>query len=524
MNKEQALEWLKCADERDYFINTYVKIKDPLHGIIPFRLHPFQIDTLHKFDTKRKVIILKSRQMGISWLCCADVLHEALFSAAHWILIISKREQDAYDLMERIQFMFKYLPAWMKPKITGWNKGMIAFDNDSKIESQPTTKDAGRGRPPSRLIVDEYAFCRYDADLLNSAETALSHGGRAVLLSTANGYGNEFARVWMGAVRKENNFYPHFLAWFAYPGRTAEWLAEETKGWQSWRVFQEYPGTWEEAFRQTGRPVFDYDSLALTASSVKAFDLSDEEEAYKFLDLDKIEKAPMFFARDKDEEGNVEEVEGTQHMLLRYRHCLFIYQRPELETSYLIGADVAEGLVHGDNSSVTVINRTTGEEVASWYGKLKPHEFAALLHELAQLYPGLLLPERNNHGQTVCNLLEMWHSPHLHFSKPVWDRQSGKKIKDRKSGWETTAGNKTVMIDELAMALKLCHYRPASPFFLREAEKYETQDDGRYSAPEGFTDDAVMSTAIAWAGRRFLVIFEGMSSGHIRDSIKQEGV
>jgi hypothetical protein len=520
MNKEQALEWLECADSEAHFINDHVKIKDPLHGIIPFTLHPYQVDTLNKFEDYRKCTILKARQMGLSWLVCAHALWVALFGGAKLILIISKRETDAYYLMERIQFMYDKLPSWLRMEVTERNKGVLAFSNDSKIESQPTTKDAGRSRIPSLLVIDEHAFCRYDTELMNSAETALAQGGKCVILSTANGYGNEFARIWFGAKRGENTYHPIFLPWYIYPGRNAEWLANETKGWQTWRIGQEYPGTWEEAFRQTGRPVFDYDSLAQTASCLDPFDLSDDATVWELLGLKDVSIAPAF-ARGEDEDAD----QGSyiaEHRVLQYRTELSIFQKPDAEACYLIGADVAEGLAHGDNSAVTIIDRETGEEVACWYGKLKPHDFAALLHELAQIYPGLLLPERNNHGQTVLTLLEAWNTPHLYWSKPVWDRNSGKKIRDRKSGWETTGANKTLIIDEIAMALKLGWYRPANPMFIKEAEKYETQDTGKYSAPEGYTDDLVMSTAIGWQGRKYLVVFEGLSSGKRRESMKED--
>jgi hypothetical protein len=507
LTQSRALEWLRCAESKAYFINTYIKIKDPVRGIVPFWLHPFQVNVLDELEENRRNLILKARQMGLSWLVAADDLHDAIFREAYSQLIISKREKDAYALMKRIQFMFDRLPDWLKPEVVERNKSILAFDNESEIESQPTTEDAGRSRAISKLTVDELAFCRHDTALINSADTALAQGGKAVLLSTANGYGNEFARLWFASVRGENNYKPIFLPWYAYPGRDEEWLEAETKGKQAWQIAQEFPSTWEEAFRQTGRPVFDEDCLALTAANTAPLTLDGEADAYRELSLEGISKAPIL-------------PEEEPHKTAVLRRQLFIYQKPQPEHLYLIGADPAEGLIHGDNSAVMVLDRETGEEVASFYGRCGPDDFACLLHEIAQLYPGLLVVERNNHGQAVLVLLEGWNTPHLFWQKPVWNKTTGQKIKDRKSGWETRDANKTLMIDELAMGLKLRDIKIASKHFAEEGQKFETQEDGRYSAAPGHRDDAIMACALAWQGRKHLILMEGMlTSGEKRTSL-----
>ncbi len=507
MTHEEAYEWYRAAESKSYFINKFCKIKDPLGGIVPFALHDFQETTLVQLTSTRKSLILKARQMGLTWLVAADVLHDCLFRKACLQIVISKTEDDAYDIMERIQFMYDLLPKFFhEMEVTERNKGAISLSNYSKIKSQPTTQNAGRGKPPYKLVIDEFAFCRFDTLLFNSAETALSHGGKAVVLSTANGYGNEFARLWFGAMRGENNYVPIFLPWYAYPGRTLEWIESETKGWQEWRRAQEYPDTWESAFRQTGRPAFESDYLVLTASAITPLEVTGED-LFEIARTERETRLP-YPAEDS--------------ALARLRDRLRIYQLPAGDHGYVIGADIAEGLLHGDNSSVTVLDPDSGEEVAAWYGKCPLDDFARLLDELSFLYPGVLLPERNNHGHAVIMLLEGLHNPYLHWSKPLYDMRSGKRIRDRKAGWETTNVNKSLMIDDLAMALKLGSYRPASAHFIDEATKYETAADGTYNAPSGHTDDAVMSTAIAWAGRKFAVKFEAMSSGQSRTSLTEK--
>ena len=76
---------------------------------------------------------------------------------------------------------------------------------------------------------------------------------------------------------------------------------------------------------------------------------------------------------------------------------------PEEDTAYVIGADVAEGLKHGDYSSAHVL--AVGDEtrvVAEWHGHIEPDLFAYELFKLGTWYnTALVLPEVNNHGLTT---------------------------------------------------------------------------------------------------------------------------
>jgi hypothetical protein len=62
---------------------------------------------------------------------------------------------------------------------------------------------------------------------------------------------------------------------------------------------------------------------------------------------------------------------------------------------------VAEGLEHEDYSDLAVFDADAPErpvEVLSLHGHWEPDQFAALIAQVARLYPGLYGIERNNHG------------------------------------------------------------------------------------------------------------------------------
>ena len=79
-----------------------------------------------------------------------------------------------------------------------------------------------------------------------------------------------------------------------------------------------------------------------------------------------------------------------------------IYEAPQRGRSYVIGADCAEGLKGGDDSTGVVIDKASGAVVAVLAGEYEPTEqHPAYLAILAQWYDAPVLVERNNHGHAV---------------------------------------------------------------------------------------------------------------------------
>jgi len=118
-------------------------------GTVRFRLWPEQVELMGTLLTERLVLILKARQLGISWVVCGYVIWLALLHANQAIYLFSKRHKDAKELIRRIKALYHRLPAQLRdrlPKIGDKdNVGEIVFANGSRIESMPDTKDsAGR--------------------------------------------------------------------------------------------------------------------------------------------------------------------------------------------------------------------------------------------------------------------------------------------------------------------------------------------------------------------------------------------
>ena len=78
-------------------------------------------------------------------IIAAFLLWEASFYEDKLILVASNKNKNAMEIVNRITYAYENLPYWVKPGITSITKHSIDFDNNSRILSQATTADTGRG-------------------------------------------------------------------------------------------------------------------------------------------------------------------------------------------------------------------------------------------------------------------------------------------------------------------------------------------------------------------------------------------
>lgn len=259
----ENIEYAKCVGDVGYFTDTYCQIDEPQGAdvsIIPFRLWAAQVQLLWTLLIEKRVIILKARQLGISWLLCAYALAMCLFQRGRVVLAFSRGQLEADELIRRVKVMYERLPHWLKsisPKLIKPNTSDLEWSNGSRMESLPATEGAGRSLTASLLIMDEFAWMKFATAVYTAAKPTVDNGGQLVILSTANGEDNLFYTLCQEAQKGLNGFKFVFLPWWVHPKRDAEWYARTEKGMPSSALMrQEYPATAEEAFTNTGTERF----------------------------------------------------------------------------------------------------------------------------------------------------------------------------------------------------------------------------------------------------------------------------
>lgn len=136
----------------------------------------------------------KSRQMQASWLVCAYALWRAKFCDHQLVIIQSKREDDAANLVfnkeafvARISFMEVHLPEWLRtlrlPKDGSY--GVLTFPNGSRIWGIPEGGDIIRSNAPSLVVSDEAAFQPEFGKSFEAAGPCIKNGGQFVAISSA---------------------------------------------------------------------------------------------------------------------------------------------------------------------------------------------------------------------------------------------------------------------------------------------------------------------------------------------------
>lgn len=454
MTPDEKQEWLTCAESPAYFLHNYGYVYDAVAKTwIPFHLWPAQGATLRTIFNNLLVIILKARQLGLTWLVLGFALWLMVFHPAVTILLFSKRDDEAVHLLDfRLKGMYNRLPAWMRCRFVAVdNDHEFRLSNGSVAMAFPTT--AGDSYTATLAIVDEADLTPDLNRLMRAVKPTIDAGGRMILLSRSNKDqpASEFKAIYKAAKQKLSTWVSVFLPWFARPDRTREWYEAQKADIQSRTrslddLFEQYPAT---------------DVEALAAKTL------DKRLPGEWLRQCYIEMPPL-----STQSGPA--IPGLE-----------IYAAPQFGHQYVIGADPAEGNPTSDDSAMTVLDVETGEEMAALAGKFEPSTFAAHLDEIGHHYEhARLMVERNNHGHAVL----------------LWLRDNSKleilSGHDDKEGWLTNSKGKALMYSKAADA-----FRDGSTIVHSFASytQLASIEGASLSAPEGESDDRAISFVLALA-------------------------
>jgi hypothetical protein len=279
-------EWRICEADLLHFVNHHVHVSTPDRGrvLMETKDRPHQETLLAKLadSSVKRIIALKSRQVGYTTSCAVASLWFALFHPDQYVLFISRREDDARDILHKADYAYRWLPDWMReraPQRVDKTSQRMTFANDSVIRSEQSQSDPARGQTATLIICDEFASLEKPEEAWASIEPVADIGGRVMILSTAKGSGNLFHTMWQQASTGRSRFEPLFIPWSAVPGRDQAWFDRQCDELLPWIRAQEYPDDPDEAFVMSGAMVFDYEALKVMQAEGQA-----EHQWYRFGD------------------------------------------------------------------------------------------------------------------------------------------------------------------------------------------------------------------------------------------------
>jgi hypothetical protein len=238
-------EFAKCADSVNgpiYFLDHFFHIQHPTRGKLLYHPFEYQRRLIENYHLNRFSISLMPRQTGKSTSAAGYLLWYAMFVPDSTILIAAHKYLGAQEIMQRIRYAYELCPNHIRAGATSYNKGSIEFDNGSRIVSQTTTENTGRGMSITLLYLDEFAFVRPSiaSEFWTSITPTLSTGGKAIITSTPNSDEDQFALIWKGAnkILDEygnerlggvgiNGFKAYRAFWREHPDRDDAWANEQ---------------------------------------------------------------------------------------------------------------------------------------------------------------------------------------------------------------------------------------------------------------------------------------------------------
>jgi hypothetical protein len=369
--------WQRCHYSAIFFIHWFVEILSSEEETwIPFSLWPYQVEFLKALQGENRIILLKARQLGFTTIVIAYLLWRLVFHPVATIGLFSRGEIEAMELLDRLYKAYARLPKWMQAeRIMVNNAHLLELSNGSWARAMSTNK--GESFTFKYLFLDE--LDRFDnADqLIKNVKPAADAANAQIIagsISDKDKMETVFKFTFIDAMALKNEWHPVFLSWRARPDRDQAWYdaivadavsrhGGDLAGAMD-EVNQQYPGTVEDALspRKQGKRI------------------------------------PYFhLQRIYDPMEPLAEHSGPAIPGLK------VYVQPQPGRKYVIGADPAEGVEGGSDSSLRVMDLLSGEECAALEGKFEPKVvFPKMIFDVATWYNhASVLIERNNHGHAV---------------------------------------------------------------------------------------------------------------------------
>ena len=253
---------------------------------------------------------------------------------------------------------------------------------------------------------------------------------------------NLYYELYSAAVKKQNKFHIVDINWQEHPWYTAQWYEDTRPNMSEKAWLQEY----ECEFLGTGDTFIDRHTLKILKES------------------------------------------SIDNYVSKYTHRMRVWEEPQPFYNYLIAVDASYGRER-DHSAFHVINLYNGEQVAEFYSNVTPiSKFAEIIRKEGYHYnTAYVQVERNGLGMAL--LEQLWDV--LEYDNLIMDEKG-------EFGLMLTTKTREVVLSDLEESLRSGKIKINSSRTVNELLTFIiNQDTGKVEADEGYTDDLVMSLAIA---------------------------
>lgn len=529
--KEISKHFARCYEDFPYYARNNLKVRTKPGKLVNFNLNEVQlaVEEIEKdiINSGRliRIYILKARQEGISTWSTGKFFWKVTTSSNKSAVIVTHEPAATRNLFDMQKRYYKHLEPEFKPQDKRNNVKLLQFNNDDDTGLDSSigvatagVKDFGSSQTINFLHISELAKWprENESDLLLSLFQCVPRvkDSAVIIESTAKGASGEFYKGF-NACRFQYTLYCENkkVKWKMTINENASKASSYSSIFIPWFVLSEY------------REPVDKDFLLTKEEEIisKKFYLDNEQLSwYRSILVDECKRdenkrdqeypmtAKSAFVGSGSPAFNIHRVTKLMQdcidpiLIYKYNYSLNrlmedidgdikIWKQPEAGVPYLISADVAEGLSHGDFNSATIWNHKNMSQVGSYHGHIMPMMFAKLLNFLGRMYNNAwLVPERNNHGISVIEKLLELNYPNI-YMEMIEDPPHKPR---HRFGWLTSKKARILILDNLINDVYegTCKIKDKETF--NEMLNFKIQADGKVEADSGEFDDRVIDVAI----------------------------
>jgi hypothetical protein len=468
-------------------MSNYFFIQHPTRGSIQYHPFEYQERLIDAYHQNRYSISLMPRQTGKSTSAAGYLLWYAMFVPDSTILVAAHKYIGAQEIMQRVRYAYENCPDFIRAGVTSYNKGSLDFENGSRIVSQTTTENTGRGMSLSLLYCDEFAFVRptIASEFWTAITPTLATGGKCIITSTPNSDEDQFAQIW----RQANNCFDEF-------GNETPLGKNGFKAFRSnWREHPDRDEKWaSEMLAQLGEERFR------------------REMECEFIIFDETLINPLHLA----EMAGIEPVEKQGQ--IRW------YKKPQKDCTYVVALDPSLG-TGSDPAAIQVFEMPGLKQVAEWsHNKTIVQRQCVIMKEICQYLADVAgrnnvyySVENNTLGEAALvaiNEIGEENIPGTFLSEP---KKGASGVRYRK-GFTTTNKSKLSACSKFKSLIETRRLIIASRALISELKTFVASGTS-FAAKIGEHDDLVMSALLAIRMIMLLQQFDAGLDSELRDSI-----
>ena len=439
---------MMCRQDPAFFFDTFVWTYDPRRkpSRQPFILYDYQRRALRGVDDaigSHDLKILKSRDMGASWLVLTTFLWRWLFAPVGESYLLVSRNESYVDggsksLFWKLDYVLEALPGWLLPDYTRNKLRLTNNETGSSIDGESTTGQVARGDRRTAILLDEFAaFDLQDGfSVLSSTRDATAC---RVFMSTPSGTGNAFH-----AVAENKEIAEVRMHWSEHPIKSAGLYERDGKMRSPW---------------------YDREVKRCVSSVEVAQELDIDFTASQslFFEPERVSQLSAKHVCNPYRRGRMDEQNGEWVYVDDPDGPLHLWIHPDgagdlpRDRTYAMGIDIATG-TGASNSVLSIGDCKTGEKVGEFViPTLRPDQLAVQAVAIARWFRGV-----NNRGAFM-----VWEAagPGRIFTdvvindlnyREVFLRKSEGRVASRHSdvvGWYPTRDTKITLFGNYRSAL-----------------------------------------------------------------------